>query len=106
MREEDVGEYREMWDAQHHGYRKTEIAIITVNHTKYEGKLYLVVVQGGREPWYLVTNGNVKTAEQAWEIARIYASRWQIQLVFRYKGENWQWRARVCGSVKRAISCN
>jgi hypothetical protein len=53
-------------------------------HEQYTYPLYLVKVRVKKKVWYLVTNENVKTAEQAWSIVFAYRRRWQIELSFRY----------------------
>jgi hypothetical protein len=55
-----------------------------IRHEAYEQKLFLVKVRIMKDVFYLVTNVRVKTEEQAWELARAYRRRWQIELVFRY----------------------
>ena len=57
----------------------------------------------GREPWYLLTNEPVLTAADAWRVVFAYASRWQIEMSFRYgKSELamesprlWRWENRL-----------
>jgi hypothetical protein len=34
--------------------------------------------------WYLITNEQIRTANQAWEIVFAYRRRWQIETSFRY----------------------
>ncbi len=36
-------------------------------------------------PWYLLTSEPVHTAEQAFQIIRIYARRWQIEMALRFE---------------------
>lgn len=38
----------------------------------------------GREPWYLLTNEYIWTAEDAWQIVFAYARRWQVEMSLRY----------------------
>jgi len=47
-------------------------------------RLRLVVVQGGRQPWYLVTSvlGPGRLTDRA--VAEIYRRRWRIELFFRH----------------------
>src|SRR5437868_1045437 len=81
------GEARLLWDTHFRVYRSTRVLALPVHHPEYQGQLWLVVVrQGrGREPWYLLTNEPVETAEQAWEMAFSYASRWKIEESFRFQ---------------------
>ena len=60
---------------------------LPVRHPEYGGQLWLVVVrQGkGREPWYLLTDEPVETAEQAWEMAFSSVRRWKIEESFRFQ---------------------
>jgi hypothetical protein len=38
----------------------------------------------GRQPWYLLTNEEVKNDKQAWKLVHAYARRWQIEQSFRF----------------------
>jgi len=38
----------------------------------------------GRQPWYLLTNEEVKNDKQAWKLVQAYARRWQIEQSFRF----------------------
>jgi hypothetical protein len=38
----------------------------------------------GRQPWYLLTNEEVKNDKQAWQLVQAYARRWQIEQSFRF----------------------
>lgn len=38
----------------------------------------------GRQPWYLLTNEEVKNDQQAWKLVEAYARRWQIEQCFRF----------------------
>jgi hypothetical protein len=71
------GEAKLLWDTHFHVSRSTRVLAIPVRHPQYQGQLWLVVVrQGkGREPWYLLTNEPVETAEQAWQMAFTYVRR-------------------------------
>jgi hypothetical protein len=46
--------------------------------------LRLIVVQGGRHPWYLVTSVRNEKRLSDQEIAEIYALRWGIELYYRH----------------------
>jgi hypothetical protein len=63
------------------------VLALPVRHPEYQGQLWLVVVrQGkGREPWYLLTDEPVETAEQAWEMAFSSVRRWKIEESFRFQ---------------------
>src|SRR5262249_10567146 len=55
------------------------------------------------QPWYLLTNQPIETAEDAWRVVLAYARRWRIELTFRYlKSELalesprlWTWERRL-----------
>ncbi len=81
------GQARLLWDTHHHSFRSTGVLALPVRHADFQGPLWLVVVrQGkGREPWYLLTNEPVETAEQAWELAMAYVRRWQIEESYRFQ---------------------
>jgi hypothetical protein len=38
----------------------------------------------GRQPWYLLTNEEVKSDRDAWRLVHAYARRWQIEQSFRF----------------------
>ena len=81
------GEARLLWDTHFRVYRSTRVLALPVQHPEYQGPLWLVVVrQGrGREPWYLLTNEPVETAEQAWDLTFSYVRRWKIEESFRFQ---------------------
>ena len=81
------GEAKLLWDTHFRVYRSTRVLALPVRHPEYRGPLWLVVVrQGkGREPWYLLTNEPVETAEQAWDITFSYVRRWKIEESFRFQ---------------------
>jgi hypothetical protein len=43
----------------------------------------LVGRRKGGQPWYLLPNEVVTTAEEAWKVVLAYARRWQVELAFR-----------------------
>jgi hypothetical protein len=57
-------------------------------HQAYEGcPLTLLICRPGRrgrQPWYLLTNEEVKNDKQAWKLVHAYARRWQIEQSFRF----------------------
>lgn len=81
------GEARLLWDTHLRLYRSTRVLALPVRHPEYDGQWWLVVVrQGkGREPWYLLANEPVETAEQAWEMACSSVRRWKIEESFRFQ---------------------
>lgn len=78
-------EHRMIWDERTRQDRKTGIVAARVWHASYAGELWVVIVRRGGEPWYLVTNQCIETAEQAWECYKAYCRRWQVETVFRYE---------------------
>ena len=81
------GEAKLVWDIHGRVYRRTCVLALAVQHPDFQGPLWLVVVrQGkGRDPWYLLTNEPVQTAEDAWEVAFSYMRRWKIEESFRFQ---------------------
>lgn len=55
-----------------------------VRHASYAYQLYLVKVRVKKKVYYLITNEQVKTEYQAWDIVFTYKRRWQIEMSFRY----------------------
>ncbi len=53
-------------------------------HEDYAYQLHLVRVRVKKKVWYLLTNEQVRTEDQAWEMVFAYRRRWQIELSFRY----------------------
>jgi hypothetical protein len=77
--------HRIIWDESAKKDRKTGIVAIPVRHASYQGKLWVVIVRRGGEPWYLVTNQCIDTEEKAWECYKAYCRRWKVETVFRYE---------------------
>lgn len=77
--------YRIIWDECSKKDRKTGIVAIPVRHASYQGKLWVVIVRRGGEPWYLVTNQCIDTEEKAWECYKAYCRRWKVETVFRFE---------------------
>lgn len=57
-------------------------------HEDYAGKALTLIIcrpgRKGRQPWYLLTNEEVKHDGQAWKLVHAYARRWQIEQSFRF----------------------
>jgi IS4 transposase len=53
----------------------------------FEPQFVLVVSRvpalGRRGSWWLLTNLNVQTVEEAWEVVEAYRKRWQVEEFFR-----------------------
>ena len=62
------------WDHRKQSYHQVGVVWTQVRHSEHPDQpLWLVASRpgGGREPWYLLTNQPVRTAEQAWQIILI-----------------------------------
>lgn len=55
-----------------------------VRHVGYADTLYYVKVRVGGSIWRLITNEEVFTEEQAWQVFFTYRRRWKIEMSFRY----------------------
>jgi len=98
-------EKRLVWDARKRVYGPVGVLALPVTHPDYPDHcLWLVVARpgGGRQPWYLLTNERIETAQEAWSIVFAYARRWQIEMSFRYNKSElamesprlWRWENR------------
>ena len=78
-------DHRLIWDARRRCYRKTGLVFVPVVDKTHHEPLTLVVARPGkgREPWYLLTNEPVLTAEDAWRIVFAYARRWLVEMSIR-----------------------
>ena len=76
---------RTIWDAVHHRNVEGRVLFFPVTHPDFpDWPLTLVVGRRkGEQPWYLLTNEVVTTAEEAWKVVLAYARRWQIEMAFR-----------------------
>jgi hypothetical protein len=79
-------EKRLLYDARRRCKHKVGIVAAPVADPQYGQPLTLVVARPGRgrEPWYLLTNEPVRSADEAWRIVFAYARRWQVELMFRF----------------------
>jgi hypothetical protein len=77
-------DHRLLWDAKRRCARKTGILAVPV--LVDARSLVLVVARrgAGHEPWYLLTNEPVATADDLWQIVLAYARRWQVEMIWRY----------------------
>jgi hypothetical protein len=77
---------RLLYDARRRCQRKVGVVAVPVFDPQHGQQLSLVVARPGRgqEPWYLLTNEPVRSAEEAWHIVFAYARRWQVETMFRY----------------------
>jgi hypothetical protein len=78
-------DYRMLRDTRTKELIKVGIVVIPVTLVDHPQPLWLVVARlgGGREPWYLLTNEQIRTIADAWAIVLAYARRWQIEEVWR-----------------------
>jgi hypothetical protein len=80
-------EERLAWDARHKRWRKIGIVAALAQHPEEPNHaLWLVCARPGDgvEPWYLLTNEPIHSADAAWEMVLAYARRWQIEMAFRF----------------------
>jgi hypothetical protein len=64
------------------------VLALPVQHPEYEGqrlRWWWCEKRKGREPWYLITNEPVESAEQAWDSVWSYARRRIIEECFRFQ---------------------
>ncbi len=78
--------------------------------------LWLVVSRGrrGTEPWRLLTNEPIHSAEDARRIVRVYARRWQVECAFRFgksdlgvesvRVRDWEHRRKLLGLLTLAYA--
>lgn len=66
--------------------------------------LRLVVVQGARHPWYLVTSVRDRKRLSDREIARIYRRRWGIEVFFRHFKQTYQ-RGKLRSHKAEHVEC-
>jgi hypothetical protein len=76
---------RTLFDAVHRRNVEGSVLFFSVTHPDYpDWPLTLVVGRRkGGQPWYLLTNEVVQTAEDAWKVVLAYARRWQVEMAFR-----------------------
>ena len=107
---------RTIWDAVHHRNVEGRVLFFPVTHPDFpDWPLTLVVGRRkGEQPWYLLTNEVVTTAEEAWKVVLAYACRWQIEMAFRnLKSEmaiqslrvyDWEVRLKLLGMLTLAYA--
>lgn len=97
-------EQRVFWNARAHRLMRLRVAWAPVWHPSHPNHpLFLVVVRGYAEPWYLLTNEAISSEEDAWQIALAYLQRWQIEQVWRFEKSEfgfesvriWAWEDRL-----------
>lgn len=76
---------RTLFDAVRRRTVEGSVLFFSVTHPDYpEWPLTLVVGRRkGGQPWSLLTNEVVQTAEDAWKVVLAYARRWQVEMAFR-----------------------
>ena len=107
---------RTIWDAVHHRNVEGRVLFFPVTHPDFpDWPLTLVVGRRkGEQPWYLLTNEVVTTAEEAWKVVLAYARRWHIEMAFRnLKSEmaiqslrvyDWEGRLKLLGMLTLAYA--
>ena len=75
--------HKEIYDVHTGEKMPCDIWWAPVWHAAYTYQLYVVKVRVKKKVWYLITNEQVRTENQAWEIVFAYRRRWQIETSFR-----------------------
>ena len=101
-------EHKLLPEAKRPQLRKTRVVAVPVFHAAYgagQQPLWLVASRPGqgREPWSLLTNEPVATAQAAWRVVQAYARRWQIEMSLRFNKSElalesprlWSWERRL-----------
>jgi len=99
--------FRDIRDARRKKAYRAGLKFAKVSHPSYGGgnwPLWLVVSsQGqGREPLYLLTNEDIQSEKDGWDIVMSYMRRWQIEMAFRFQKSElalesprlWTWERR------------
>lgn len=78
--------HRLVWDARRRCWRRVGIYATPVYEVTTDHRLWLVVARRGQgqSPWYLLTTEAIESLEQAWQVVRAYARRWQIEMMIRF----------------------
>jgi len=107
---------RTLFDAVRRRNVEGSVLFFPVTHPDYpDWPLTLVVGRRkGGQPWYLLTNKVVQTAEDAWKVVLAYARRWQVEMAFRnLKSEmaiqslrvyDWESRLKLLGLLTLAYA--
>jgi hypothetical protein len=79
------------WDARRRCWLAVRFVAVPVRLPGHPTPLWLVVSRGrpGTEPWRLLTNEPVETAEQAWRVIQAYGRRWQVECAVRLGKSDW-----------------
>ena len=97
-------EQRLFWHARSHQVMRLRVAWARVWHPSHpDHPLFLVVVRGYTQPWYLLTSEAISSEEDAWQVALAYLQRWQIEQVWRVDKSEfgfesvriWAWEDRL-----------
>jgi hypothetical protein len=98
-------EERMVWEEAKRRLCRVGVVAAPVQHPDEPAALWLVCARRdkGHEPWYLLTNEPITSAQEAWKVVFAYARRWQIEMAFRFgKSELamesprlWSWERRV-----------
>lgn len=107
---------RTLYDAVHHRNVEGSVLFFPVTHPDYPDWPLTLVVGRRKDasPWYLLTNEDIKTAEDAWRVVLAYARRWHIEMTFRnLKSElaiqslrvyDWEGRLKLLGTLTLAYA--
>ena len=77
-----------VWDMNRRCQLRRSLLWMPCLHPHYlDQPLTLIICRPGRkgrQPWYLLTNEEVKSDQDAWRLVHAYARRWQIEQSFRF----------------------
>lgn len=105
---------RTVYDAVHHRNVAGSVLFFSVRHPDFPNWPLTLVVgrRAGLEPFYLLTNEVVSTAEEAWKVVFAYVRRWRIECSFRHLKSDlaiqslrlfdWQARLKLLGLLTLA----
>lgn len=77
---------RTIYDAVHRCHVQGSVLFFKVTHPDFPAWPLTLVVgrRKGLEPFYLLTNEEVNTAEDAWKVVFAYIRRWRVEMAFRH----------------------
>jgi hypothetical protein len=77
-----------VWDLNRKCQLRRSLLWMPCLHPHYPDQPLTLIIcrpgRKGRQPWYLLTNEEVKSDKDAWRLVHAYARRWQIEQSFRF----------------------
>ena len=77
-----------VWDIKRKCRLRRSLLWMPCLHPHYPDRPLTLIIcrpgRKGRQPWYLLTNQEVKSDREAWRLVHAYARRWQIEQSFRF----------------------